>query len=371
MTPESYKLFLMIVASLLSYFGVYMIFGALPDKLKGSVYDHARMLMGGAFAILAISIFVFYLTSIQNLELKYRVAYNLSIYYNVSVLMTLSFITLIGKKLNYLSGGCLLSIISCPLYVLTMWGGCLCRSEGATTTIHIIGAIFLFLAIVVEMIFFFKKYRQAVARGDDNFAEDIEIHISWMKRSVYAIIAIGVLCAPFAFSSLISTWLRIAFLVVFISGCTYIFNSFLSFVLVFLEISNKPDQNDEITLVVDEITPMNLSPEIYASISNNIKNWIEEKEYCQSKITIQQVALHFSTNRFYLSTYINTTYKCSFRVWISRLRVAEAKRMMLENPNRTITSVASDVGFLSLVSFTHTFKSIEGVPPRVWLDQNI
>jgi len=50
---------------------------------------------------------------------------------------------------------------------------------------------------------------------------------------------------------------------------------------------------------------------------------------------------------------------------LARLRVERAKQM-LQDPNRRVSEVAFEVGFLSLPHFNRSFKRIAGTTPTLW-----
>ena len=71
-------------------------------------------------------------------------------------------------------------------------------------------------------------------------------------------------------------------------------------------------------------------------------------------------------NRSYLSQFINDTYGCTFYQFVNNYRIAEAQRLMSENPELKMTEIASRSGFTSRSSFTQTFTREVGVSPREW-----
>ncbi len=384
MSEEIVKVILILEAALLLHFGLTLLFAKLPSKLIRSAYGHSRRLMGGVFLLLSAGIFGFYLSRFSELGSYFRVAYNLSLYYTVAAIMSLSFATLIGRKPDYRSGRVLYLILSVLAFVSLAFGVCFVDDYSITRAVHISLAAFLFASIAVFVVYFFVRYREAIARGEAYYSEDIEIHIGWMKRSIYSIIGVGALSSIFAFSMVMSPWMRALFLFYFIAACGYIYSSFLNFVKVFVSLSNvectiddddeeceQATEEPEILAPQIETNTIRLSPEMQSLVAERLDMWLAKRRYCQPRINIQSVALELCTNRLYLSTYINSTYNCSFRVWISTRRIEEAKRLLRGDRSKTIAMVATDVGFMSLSSFAHTFKKIEGYTPRQWIDNNV
>ena len=72
----------------------------------------------------------------------------------------------------------------------------------------------------------------------------------------------------------------------------------------------------------------------------------------------------------YLSAYIKTTYKMTFREWITGLRLEYAKNMLKEHPEINIQKLAESSGFLSRSNFIKLFSEKEGCTPAKWKKAN-
>ncbi len=245
-----------------------------------------------------------------------------------------------------------------------MFASIIWASDSFAKVVILISSVLLFASIGMNFFLFFKEYNSALQRCEYFYVDSIKVHISWMINSVYCVVGVAVLASIVAFSTLIPKVFLFLFLVYFVSVCIYIFNKFLGFMVIFAEPIEGNKTGDMIPDV--DVTKVQLPPEIYQNIHSQVNDWINAKEFCKAKVSIQSTALSMNTNRLYLSQYINNTFKCSFRVWISRLRVEEAKRLLLLDPTVSITSISEMVGFLSLTSFTHAFTNFEGMPPKKW-----
>ncbi len=98
MKPQLYLASLFGIACLLFYFGIHLIIGKMPSKLKKSAYHISRAYMGSAYVVVALSIMIFFSCKLYHLSDNYRHAYNLSIYFCAATLMAISFMTLIDNK---------------------------------------------------------------------------------------------------------------------------------------------------------------------------------------------------------------------------------------------------------------------------------
>lgn len=94
--------------------------------------------------------------------------------------------------------------------------------------------------------------------------------------------------------------------------------------------------------------------------------WIKEKAYTQEQFTIEELATLLYTNKTYLSTFIKEEYGMNFSSWVTSLRIEEAKKIMMKDPNQKLLDVAFQSGFSSLAYFSSVFSKSEGISPSVW-----
>ncbi len=366
MSPDIYTTCLIIAAALLLYFGMYLLLGQIPQKLVGSAYASSRRFMGLAYLALALSIIVYFTGDMAKMSTCYKVALNISSYFIAAKLIAVSYITLIGKIPNFTYINHKRSFIFIFAFPIIVWIALLLPDKNIVHYIHMGCAIILLLSMIFDVKYFFKKYNHVVAQGEYFYTDGIGMHIKWMMNSLYSMIGVGLLSVAIAlFSSSMPRWFTLVYLCYFIGLCIYIFNNFIHFMAIFGELVEMSDSNE--TLPEIDMSKTRISADTYQSLHKQISEWVEAKGYCQKKTSIATLSIIASSNRLYVSNYINTTYKCSFRAWVSKLRVEEAKRILMSDDNTTITSVAEQVGFLSLASFTHAFKQIEELSPSVWI----
>lgn len=69
------------------------------------------------------------------------------------------------------------------------------------------------------------------------------------------------------------------------------------------------------------------------------------------------------SNRKYISQAINRHSNINFNGLVNRLRVNEARRLMIEEPNKSLGEVMDESGFSNRVTFYRQFKEITGFSP--------
>jgi AraC-like DNA-binding protein len=105
-----------------------------------------------------------------------------------------------------------------------------------------------------------------------------------------------------------------------------------------------------------------------AAYRATLEEWInKEKPYCNPDFQLMDLRQVLPMNRTYLSQFINAEYGCSFYHWVSGLRIAEAKRLLAENPEMKLKDIAQQSGFSSRSVFTKVFTRKTGVSPSKWM----
>ena len=98
-----------------------------------------------------------------------------------------------------------------------------------------------------------------------------------------------------------------------------------------------------------------------------LETWIEkEKPYLNPDFQLTDLHQVLPMNRSYLSRFIKSAYGRSFYQWVNGLRIEEAKRLMIEQPDLKIQDVADRCGFSSRSVFTQVFTRETGVAPSDW-----
>jgi AraC-like DNA-binding protein len=149
----------------------------------------------------------------------------------------------------------------------------------------------------------------------------------------------------------------------------YLAIRFINYVYRFyiIEIAIEGDQTD-IEPAMNDNTPY-LDSANFNALEKRIEEWVATKGFTEKGITINVLVSKLYTNRYYLSTYINTYKKKNFREWINELRVEEAKHLLLEYPNMNINEIASRVGFATQSHFGQQFRTSAGLSPQNYRKQ--
>ena len=105
-----------------------------------------------------------------------------------------------------------------------------------------------------------------------------------------------------------------------------------------------------------------------------IDQWIkEDKRYLDSNLKLESVARSVHLSEKQVSSAVNTISCQNFNSYINKLRVTEAKRLLLDPSynHYTIEAFAEMVGFSNKVSFYKAFKKVyEQSPAELKKSQN-
>jgi len=216
----------------------------------------------------------------------------------------------------------------------------------------------------IQIVFAFVKIRAHISKYNENIANyysNVEDKtLEWHKVILYSFVGSSVFTVytNFMGRSFFDKW-PIMLLFACIAYSVFLFGlGYLGYM-----------QNHSIELFEKEIQ---LVPEkeVKAESNSKIKTQLltlfeKEQIYKQKELKITDVVTMLSTNRTYISTFINQEFACSFSTFVNRYRVEAAKKILMdESCNKLcLEHISSEVGFGSLHSFIRVFKEIEGTTP--------
>ena len=213
------------------------------------------------------------------------------------------------------------------------------------------------------LIVFFYNYKQLRSVDHEAGSEDGMrlfclnfIVRSFFLLALFAVVYVFIVALPEAYRA----FHNLAMLLVW----AYLFVSIVNLIINYNAL-----ENSELRIVSersDSHTTVTFMPEL----APKVDGWIENKGYLAQGLTLHQVAEKLSTNRTYLSQYINSNYGCNFNIWLAQLRIDEAKHLLLSSPALSIDRIAYNTGFSSKAHFINTFKSCEGTTPGRWREEH-
>ncbi|WP_171805038.1 helix-turn-helix domain-containing protein [Paludibacter propionicigenes] len=260
-----------------------------------------------------------------------------------------------------------------PVFVLTILYMIFCSIWG-NVQIHSIAELIrykfhpviiireLFLFYYIFQLFYLTRlfFRQAELFGsemDNYFSECSSACLPWIKYSFYAAFSVGIgaLLSCFMFAD---SWIFIF---------TVIYTLFyLGFGIYYIQYPSK------FIYIEPAIYPQSSFAD---KASNNKKRlvWdelknkiIDDKYYLKPGVNIEDMAQYLKIGRTTLSTFINNEEGMNFNLWITSLRIEEAKNLFANYPDYSLTQISELIGYSEPSNFSRQFKLITNESPSVW-----
>ena len=373
MEPSIYNFSLCTALPLMLFFGFYFLFAKTPEKKIFKNYLRSRQIMGIAMLLLSANYSVHFFFGIRFKNADSAILMNMSTYFLcyslfssalimlldrfyitkrrvwTHIILWIIFSTLSGVVLFLLPSGIIQKI---SLFALAAW-------------LVVFGVVLARRVIIA--------YRRAIRIFNETQADDIGAYIEWLSIFTYWALIFGVGCGLLTFlpDEYVFIWILSS-----IPFYSYLFYSYQNYLLFYEQVENAFEQDmqsEEELLTNSGIEPEMVSEEVpgsYTEFIEKVGNWIKTDGYVQQGLTIKELSKILYTNRTYLSAYIKTTYKMTFREWITSLRLEYAKNILKKHPEINIQKLAESSGFLSRSNFIKLFSEKEGCTPAKWKKAN-
>ena len=374
MEPSIYRFSLYTALPLMLFFGFYFLLAKTPEKKIFKNYLRSRQIMGIAMLLLSANYSVHFFFGIRFKNADSAILMNMSTYFLcyslfssalimlldrfyitkrrvwTHIILWIVFSTLSGVVLFLLPSGIMQKI---SLFALAAW-------------LVVFGVVLARRVIIA--------YRRAIRIFNETQADDIGAYIEWLSIFTYWAVIFGVGCGLLTFlpDKYVFIWILSS-----IPFYSYLFYSYQNYLLFYEQVENAFEQDmqsEEELLTISEFEPEMVSEEVpgsYTEFIEKVGNWIKTDGYVQQGLTIKELSEILYTNRTYLSAYIKTTYKMTFREWITSLRLEYAKNILKKHPEINIQKLAESSGFLSRSNFIKSFTEKEGCTPGKWKKANL
>lgn len=208
--------------------------------------------------------------------------------------------------------------------------------------------------------FLLRRFRKVKKDIDNYYTEDHYESVQWIHRCIILLVFSGILAT---ITMVQGVFFNMCFQAFLMSFNLYFVISFLNFKDSYAGISRAfiPEPSE----TANNGTAPTPDP-MMVKMEEKIKTWMKEKKYKESQFTIEDIAQEIGTNKTYLSNYINTKFGVNFSVWVTKLRINEAKELMLNCPDSKLETIAFETGFTSSSYFSKVFSKFEGVSPAAW-----
>ena len=374
MEPSIYRFSLCAALPLMLFFGFYFLLAKTPEKKIFKNYLRSRQIMGIAMLLLSANYSVHFFFGIRFKNADSSILMNMSTYFLCYSLFSSALIMLLDRF--YITKRRVWTHIILWIIFSTLSGVVVFLvPSGIIQKISLFAlAVWLVVFGVVLARRVIVAYRRAIRIFNETQADDIGAYIEWLSIFTYWALIFGVGCGLLTFlpDKYVFIWILSS-----IPFYSYLFYSYQNYLLFYEQVENAFEQDiqsEEELLTNSGTEPKMVSeeeiPVSYTGIIEKVDNWIKTDGYVQQGLTIKELSEILHTNRTYLSAYIKTTYKMTFREWITGLRLEYAKNILKEHPEINIQKLAESSGFLSRSNFIKLFSEKEGCTPAKWKKAN-
>ena len=374
MEPSIYRFSLCAALPLMLFFGFYFLFAKTPEKKIFKNYLRSRQIMGIAMLLLSANYSVHFFFGIRFKNADSAILMNMSTYFLCYSLFSSALIMLLDRF--YITKRRVWTHIILWIIFSTLSGVVLFLLPNGIMQKFSLFALAAWLVVfgVVLARRVIIAYRRAIQIFNETQADDIGAYIEWLSIFTYWAVIFGVGCGLLTFlpDKYVFIWILSS-----IPFYSYLFYSYQNYLLFYEQVENAFEQDiqSEEELLTNsetehEIVSEKEVPRSYTEFIERVDNWIKTDGYVQQGLTIKELSEILYTNRTYLSAYIKTTYKMTFREWITGLRLEYAKNILKEHPEINIQKLAESSGFLSRSNFIKLFSEKEGCTPAKWKKAN-
>ena len=375
MEPSIYSFSLCAALPLMLFFGFYFLFAKTPEKKIFKNYLRSRQIMGIAMLLLSANYSVHFFFGIRFKNADSAILMNMSTYFLCYSLFSSALIMLLDRF--YITKRRVWTHIILWIIFSTLSGVVLFLLPSGIMQKFSLFALAAWLVVfgVVLARRVIIAYRRAIQIFNETQADDIGAYIEWLSIFTYWALIFGVGCGLLTFlpDEYVFIWILSS-----IPFYSYLFYSYQNYLLFYEQVENAFEQDiqSEEELLTNsetehEIVSEKEVPRSYTEFIEKVANWIKTDGYVQQGLTIKGLSEILHTNRTYLSAYIKTTYKMTFREWITGLRLEYAKNILKEHPEINIQKLAESSGFLSRSNFIKSFTEKEGCTPGKWKKANL
>ncbi len=233
--------------------------------------------------------------------------------------------------------------------------------------LYAMGAIFV-ISTLVLIIYPVRKIGNARRKVEDETGGDISLYNLYMHTATVMLYAIAALMPFVIFSTTALVFLGPVYFLIL----TFYILSFVALGFNIAPIGNVIDEKSDVDADFpaetdyENMVAFQLSDEQKLSISSPLTQWQEARGYSAPNINSTTLALQLNVPKHLLVQYLREQEGKTFRVWLSDLRIEEAKRILIEHPNYDNESIATACGFASRTWLQNRFKAVTGMTPAEW-----
>ena len=268
----------------------------------------------------------------------------------------------------------IIAIFSCIL-MRSFW-----MERGAMRWAILIGSVVLYIVnCIIHIILFHRTYLRSVQKLEQYYDEEENNKMKWIRfcyimMMLTQMFVLVYMLLPRGFMKIYTLWYVLfmvyfsANFISFLGSNKLLLDAFAYKTLSGQEIMERIERRKRMKKGAKEAQPLDsqVTEQELNRIEHALDKWVKEKRYREYDKTREQIAKELNTSKEMLHLFFVTRMSVDFKTWRTRLRIEEAKLLLLENQEMSINIVAELSGFSDRSNFHRQFTKIVGCSPKQW-----
>ena len=268
----------------------------------------------------------------------------------------------------------IIAIFSCIL-MRSFW-----MERGAMRWAILIGSVVLYIVnCIIHIILFHRTYLRSVQKLEQYYDEEENNKMKWIRfcyimMMLTQMFVLVYMLLPRGFMKIYTLWYVLfmvyfsANFISFLGSNKLLLDAFAYKTLSGQEIMERIERRKRMKKGAKEAQPLDsqITEQELNRIEHALDKWVKEKRYREYDKTREQIAKELNTSKEMLHLFFVTRMSVDFKTWRTRLRIEEAKLLLLENQEKSINIVAELSGFSDRSNFHRQFTKIVGCSPKQW-----
>ena len=268
----------------------------------------------------------------------------------------------------------IIAIFSCIL-IRSFW-----MERGAMRWAILIGSVVLYIVnCIIHIILFHRTYLRSVQKLEQYYDEEENNKMKWIRfcyimMMLTQMFVLVYMLLPRGFMKIYTLWYVLfmvyfsANFISFLGSNKLLLDAFAYKTLSGQEIMERIERRKRMKKGAKEAQPLDsqITEQELNRIEHALDKWVKEKRYREYDKTREQIAKEQNTSKEMLHLFFVTRMSVDFKTWRTRLRIEEAKLLLLENQEMSINIVAELSGFSDRSNFHRQFTKIVSCSPKQW-----
>lgn len=269
-------------------------------------------------------------------------------------------------------------IFSCIL-MRSFW-----MEPGPLRTFILTESVILFIInCLIHIVLFHRTYLRSVQKIEQYYDEEENNKMKWIRfcyvmMMLTEMFVLVYMLLPRGFMKVYTIWYALFMLyfsanfISFLGSNKLLLDAFAYKTLSGQEILERIERRKRMKKGAkdSQVTDSQLTELEMNKIDRSLAQWVKEKKFRAYDKTREEIAKELNTSKELLHMFFVTRMSVDFKTWRTRLRIEEAKSLLLDNPEMSINIVAELSGFSDRSNFHRQFTKIVGCSPKQWRESN-